>query len=81
MLQHRLNHRLLTATARFRSQVSSLSNCGGKSGTGAGFFPTTSASLSNYYFTECATLIYHPLLVQCPNSDRSAKWTLTPPHD
>jgi hypothetical protein len=51
---------------RVRSRVWSSGICGGQSGAGAGFFPSTSVSPANLHSTNCSTitLTYHLGLVQ-----------------
>jgi hypothetical protein len=70
---------LPTAAARVRAQVRSCGICGGQSGTGAGFVPSTSVSPANPHSTNWSIIIYHPGLVQKANSGRRTKWlSLTP---
>jgi hypothetical protein len=60
-----VGRRLPTAATRVRAQVRSCGICGGRSGTGADFFPSTSVSPANSYSTDCSTIIiYHQGLVQ-----------------
>jgi hypothetical protein len=58
---------LPTAADRFQTQVRSCRIYGGQSGTGTGFFSSTSVSPANSQSTICSIFIYHPELVQLAN--------------
>jgi hypothetical protein len=62
----KISRQLLTAANRVRAHVKSCGICGGRIGIGTVFSPSNSASPSNFYFTDCSTLIlnYYPGLVQ-----------------
>jgi hypothetical protein len=49
-----VSHRIPTAAAQVRAQVRPCVICGGQSGTGAGFFPSTSVSPANSHSTDCS---------------------------
>jgi hypothetical protein len=56
---------LPTAAPRVRARVRLCGICGGQSGTGAGFFPSTAVSLAKLQSSNCSTttIIYHLGLV------------------
>jgi hypothetical protein len=49
-----VSRRPLTAEARFRSRLCPYGICGGQSGTGTGFSPSTSVFPCNFHFTGAA---------------------------
>jgi hypothetical protein len=51
-----VSRRLLTAEARFRSRVGSYGICGGQSGTGTGFSPSTSVFPCQFHSTGAPLL-------------------------
>jgi hypothetical protein len=54
-----VSRRPLTAEARVRSRVNSCGICGGQSGTGTGFSPSSSVSPVNVSFHRCSPNSYH----------------------
>jgi hypothetical protein len=48
----------VTAEARFRARVDPCGICGGQSGTGAGFSPSSLVFPCQYHFHHCSIFIY-----------------------
>jgi hypothetical protein len=54
-----VSRRRLTAEAQVRAQVSACEICGGQSGNGSGFAPSSSRFLCQYHSIVLTILIYH----------------------
>jgi hypothetical protein len=66
---------LSTAAALVRSRVWSSIVCGGQSGAGAGFSPSTSVSPANLYSTKFSSLTITRGRYDMPITGRRVEWT------